>query len=63
MAVLKYVPLFTERVKLQLRGELFKAFNQVNFNDLTTNASSSTFGRITGAGAGRVIQLAVKLVW
>jgi hypothetical protein len=63
MAVLKYVPLFTERVKLQLRGELFKTFNPLNFNDSTTNAPSSPFGRNTGAGAGRVIQLAAKLGW
>jgi hypothetical protein len=51
MAVLKNVQPFTERVKLQLCGELLNAFNQVNFNDPTTNASSSTFGRITRGGS------------
>ena len=50
-------------MRLQLRGEFFNAFNQVNFNNPNTNISSSTFGRITGAGAGRVIQLAAKLIW
>jgi hypothetical protein len=35
----------------------------VNFNNPNTTLSSSTFGRITGAGDGRVIQLAAKLIW
>jgi hypothetical protein len=63
MAVLKYVLLGTERLKAQLRGEFFNAFNQVNFNNPDTNASSGTFGRILAAQPGRVVQLAVKLVW
>jgi hypothetical protein len=55
--------LVREPVRAQLRGEFFNAFNQVSFNAPTTNASAANFGRITGAGAGRVIQLAVKLIW
>ena len=62
LAVLRYVPLGCG-ARLQLRGELFNAFNQVNFNNPNTTVSSSTFGRITGAGAGRVIQLAAKMIW
>ena len=42
MTVLKYVPLFTERVKLQLRRKLFNAFNRTNFNDPKANPSPST---------------------
>jgi phage gp45-like len=53
----------TEGVKIQLRGEFFNAFNQVNFNAPNVNASAATFGRITGAGAGREIQLAGKIIW
>jgi hypothetical protein len=53
----------TEQVRLQLRGEFFNAFNQVNFSNPTTNAGSGNFGRITGASAGRQIQVAAKIMW
>jgi hypothetical protein len=62
LAVLRYVNLGPD-LRLQLRGEFFNAFNQVNFGNPNTTLSSSSFGRITGAGAGRVVQLAVKLIW
>ncbi|HEY8535212.1 MAG TPA: hypothetical protein VIL25_02150, partial [Vicinamibacterales bacterium] len=62
LAVMRYVSL-PAGVRLQLRGELFNAFNQVNFGNPNTNISSSTFGRITSAGPGRVIQLAAKFIW
>jgi hypothetical protein len=43
---------------------MFNLFNKANFNNPNTNLSSGTqFGRITGAGGGRVIQLAAKVVW
>jgi hypothetical protein len=62
LAVLRYVNLGSG-LRVQLRGEFFNAFNQVNFNNPNTTLSSTTFGRITGAGPGRVGQLAVKLIW
>lgn len=52
-----------EGLRFQFRGELFNAFNQVNFSAPNTTVSSASFGRITSAGAGRVGQLAVKLLW
>jgi hypothetical protein len=52
-----------EQWKLQLRGELFNAFNQVTFNNPVNSASAGNFGRITGSAPGRVIQLAAKVVW
>jgi hypothetical protein len=61
-AVMKDIAI-SEGVRIQLRGEFFNAFNQVNFNNPNTNASSATFGRITGAGSGREIQLAGKIIW
>ncbi len=62
VAVMKDVAI-REGVRIQFRGEFFNAFNQVNFNEPSTNASSANFGRITGAGSGREIQLAAKLIW
>jgi hypothetical protein len=62
LAVMRYVDL-VGGVRMQLRGEFFNAFNQVNFGNPNTTLSSSTFGRITSAGGGRVIQLAAKVIW
>ena len=52
-----------ERAKIQFRGELFNAFNHTNFNNPNTTVSSTTFGRITGSGDGRIVQLAAKVIW
>jgi hypothetical protein len=63
LAILRYVSLSRD-LRLQFRGEFFNAFDEVNFNNPITNISSTaTFGRITGAGPGRVVQLAFKLIW
>ena len=61
-ALMRSVNLWSD-VRVQLRGEFFNAFNQVNFGNPNTTVSSTTFGRITSAGAGRVIQLAAKVIW
>jgi hypothetical protein len=63
LALLRTVPLGSDRLRLQLRGESFNLFNQVNFNNPNAVVSSATFGRITGASDGRVIQVAAKLIW
>ena len=52
-----------EGMRFQFRGELFNAFNQVSFNAPNTTASAASFGRITGAAAGRIGQIAVKFLW
>jgi hypothetical protein len=63
LAVLRYVNVGSD-LRLQLRAEFFNAFDEVNFNNPVTNISSgATFGRITGAGPGRAVQLAFKLIW
>ena len=62
LAILRYVSLGPD-MRLQLRGEFFNAFDQVNFNNPVTNLSSTTFGRITGSGGGRVVQVATKVIW
>jgi hypothetical protein len=61
-AVLRYINL-RENLRLQLRGEFFNAFNNVNFGNPNTTVSAANFGRITGAGPGRVVQLAAKVIW
>jgi hypothetical protein len=54
---------FTERHRLQVRGEFFNLFNRVNLGNPNANQSSQTFARITSAGPPRVVQLAVKYVF
>ena len=46
---------------LQFRAEFFNLFNTVNLNNPGTNVStSSSFGRITGAGDPRIMQFGLK---
>ena len=60
-----------ERVSVQLRGESFNIVNHVNLGMPNTSFSpgsnglntSSTFGTITTASPGRIIQLGAKLVF
>ena len=62
LALMRFVEL-PWNVRLQLRGEFFNAFNHTNFNNPNTTVSSTTFGRITGSGDGRIVQLAAKVIW
>ena len=55
--------LVKEPMRVQLRGEFFNVLNQVNFSPPNTLVSSGGFGRITNANDGRVVQLAVKVLW
>lgn len=52
-----------EPIRVQFRAEAFNAFNQVNFGNPSTSVNSSAFGAIRDASDGRVIQLALKLLW
>jgi carboxypeptidase family protein/TonB-dependent receptor-like protein len=49
MALLKVVPLGTERVRLTLRTDFFNFFNDPNFSLPVHNESSGTFGKITSS--------------
>jgi hypothetical protein len=53
----------TERVKLQIRADMFNLLNHVNLNNPSTGANGATFGEINGAGAMRVIQLNSRVQW
>jgi hypothetical protein len=53
----------TESVQLQLRLEAFNAFNRVQFNQPDSYVPDTTFGVVTGAAPGRIVQIAAKIVW
>jgi hypothetical protein len=50
-----------ERLRSQLRGEFFNAFNNVNFGQPGATVGSPSLGKITGAGNPRIVQLALKV--
>jgi outer membrane receptor protein involved in Fe transport len=54
---------FTERYGLTFRADAFNAFNRVNFAGLSTNVTSSTFGKVTSANSARTIQLSLRLAF
>jgi hypothetical protein len=53
----------SERRYFQFRGELFNAFNNVNYAPPISTVGSAGFGTITAARAGRNIQLGLKFYW
>ncbi len=56
--------LFTERTRLQLRGEFLNAFNHPQFNNPVLDPTNSNFGKVTSqANLPRNIQLGVKLLF
>src|SRR5262249_44439711 len=52
-----------EPLRVQFRSEFFNAFNQVNFDPPNVQVASTSFGQIRSAQPGRVIQIAVKVLW
>jgi hypothetical protein len=50
-----------ERMKLEIRGEGFSIANTPQWNNPTTDVSSSNYGYVTGAGGGRSLQLGAKV--
>jgi hypothetical protein len=54
---------FGERYNAQFRAEFFNGFNNVNFGTPGTTYGTSTFGVISSASDGRVIQLALKFLF
>jgi len=59
LSFFKNIPLANTH-RLQLRVELFNLFNQVRFGQPGFQIGTATFGRITSAEDGRIVQLAVK---
>jgi hypothetical protein len=62
LSVFKNIPLW-EKHSFQLRGEFFNVPNRTNLGGPNANFSATTFGRITGAGSPRVIQIALKYLF
>jgi hypothetical protein len=59
MGIQKYWS-FSETKRLQLRIELYNAFNHPNFFVPDSNLGDSNFGTITGAYPARSVQFAGK---
>ena len=51
------------RHQINLRLECFNAFNTVRFHQPGNQIGSPTFGRITGADDGRILQLGLKYLF
>ena len=52
-----------EGVNLQIRGEFFNLVNWVNLSRPNDTFANPAFGVISGAGAPRIVQLGIKLVF
>jgi hypothetical protein len=52
-----------ESMSLQFRAEFFNAFGHAQFNNPTGSFTSSNFGRVTSAKAGRIGQMSLKFLW
>jgi hypothetical protein len=54
---------FTERARLQIRGEMFNVFNHTRLGNPVNAFSSPQFASITSAFDPRIVQLAAKIVF
>lgn len=52
-----------DRLRLQFHAEFFNVLNHTNFNNPTSQANNTNFGRILGAQDPRIGQLALKLIF
>jgi hypothetical protein len=50
-------------LRLQVRGDMFNAFNVTSFSSVNTTITSPNFGRFTGTRGARVVQLNTRLMW
>ena len=54
---------FTERWKLEARGDAFNVINHANWNAPSGSITSSTFGQIISFSSPRIIQLSMKVTF
>ncbi|MGE5646535.1 MAG: carboxypeptidase regulatory-like domain-containing protein [Acidobacteriota bacterium] len=57
----KNFALVPDRARLQVRCEMFNAFNRANFSNPGRDITSSGFGLVTGASAARRIQFSARI--
>ncbi|MGC4053801.1 MAG: TonB-dependent receptor [Paludibaculum sp.] len=62
LSLLKTIEL-TERTRLQFRAECFNIANHANFGLPENDISSTNFGRVLSAGAPRLMQFGLKLLF
>ncbi len=62
LSLLKTIPL-AERIRLQFRAECFNLANHANFGLPDNDIASPTFGQVLEAGAPRLVQFGLKLVF
>jgi hypothetical protein len=62
LALMKNIPL-KENYNMQIRWEMFNAFNRTSFGSPGNDPTGGGFGAIFSAGPARVMQLGVKLHW
>jgi hypothetical protein len=62
LSMAKNVPL-GGNARLQIRVEMFNAFNNVNYGNPGSTFGAATFGRISSAGNMRQVQLGAKLIF
>jgi hypothetical protein len=60
LSLFKNIPV-KESLKFQFRAEAFNVWNHTNWDTVSTNVTSSTFGQVTGARDARIMQLALKM--
>ncbi|HEY2472496.1 MAG TPA: carboxypeptidase regulatory-like domain-containing protein [Terracidiphilus sp.] len=60
LSAFKVLPV-SKQAALQIRAEVFNAFNNVNMNAPDTTKKSPAFGMISGAGSPRIIQMVLRI--
>jgi len=63
LALQKSFPLWREKTRLQVRAEMFNAWNHTQWNGPDRSVADARFGQILSARAARINQLALKFLW
>jgi hypothetical protein len=53
----------TDRVRFQIRADMFNAFNHTNFSGINTNIVNASFGMFTSTRGARGMQLNARLTF